>query len=170
MNTNKRFKSNSDKTLVLIRHAHRDASIREKDNGLSKKGLKQAVLLVDTFKNIYSPDSNTAFLASPKKRCQETVEGVAEASHSTVVIEPLLSEQESHESHEDFKKRIHKFLDNWAQDGESLTFACTHGDWLPLAMKLIFNISTDFEKASWAEIALEQQEPILRFRTERVGT
>ncbi len=92
------------KVIILIRHAHRDNSIRELDNGLSDKGYKQVEVLKKWLPyqiKQFEPSSCVA-LTSPKKRCVETVTPVARRSLAELEIWDELDEQIDSETQEKF--------------------------------------------------------------------
>jgi phosphohistidine phosphatase SixA len=77
-----------------VRHAHRDTSLgRERDNGLSPKGEKQADLFTKWATRDLPLDS-TVVASSPKRRCFETVD----ALRRPVRIWASLGEQQAKES------------------------------------------------------------------------
>ncbi len=147
------------KTLILVRHAHRDTTDRELDNGLSARGKEQMQSFTEGFIAEYAgryKDAPTLF-ASPKARCIETLEGLSRKYKTKIHIEPMLGEPTNTESHQDYIKRIHSYLDQLlaSRDLAAVTVLCSHGDWLPFALKHLTGIEADFEKGSWARIKLE---------------
>lgn len=137
-----------------MRHAHRDTSEREADNGLSEKGHKQALLLGKHWEKLLQGKS-FVLLSSPKKRCQETLAPLAEALSSSVKICPELDEQSSSEGEVKFNKRIREFLSSWDHsDSEShaTTVACSHGDWLPQAIALATGEFVSLKKGAFVVI------------------
>jgi len=109
--------------LFLVRHAHRDTSNREDDNGLSDKGRDQAKTLVSLFQKKIDPKggkksgSKIVLLSSPKKRCIETLTPFSKKMDVTITIDPNLDEQRSGESSGQFEKRVASFL-KFVQDLE----------------------------------------------------
>jgi broad specificity phosphatase PhoE len=144
-------RSKIQKSLVLIRHAHRDTDRKEQDNGLTEKGRKQAEITARTLARIFD-DSQPVFLSSPKKRCVETLTPLAEVFNSKVHRNSLLTEQEGDESILQLNARVQKFLDEWIQSPDEVTIICSHGDWLPVAVELLVKAPCDFKKGGWAEI------------------
>lgn len=68
---------------ILIRHAHRDTADRAQDNGLSKKGREQAKRLRKYFEERFPEgEGDLVLVTSPKKRCVETIEPIAESCTS----------------------------------------------------------------------------------------
>src|SRR5262245_33981006 len=68
------------KTLILIRHGHRDNSRRELDNGLTEKGQSQAKNIRRFFAERFSGDEigkGLWLVSSPKVRCMETLQPTA---------------------------------------------------------------------------------------------
>src|SRR5271170_829167 len=94
--------------LIVVRHAHRDKSEgRESDNGLSAKGRKQAAKILEHFKKEYSGLQSLRILSSPKKRCVETVQSIAEVMKTKVHTSSLLDEGP------ELEDRARKFLSDW---------------------------------------------------------
>lgn len=139
------------KQLILMRHAHRDTSHRESDNGLSEKGLKQATLLGKHWEKLLS-GKPFALLSSPKKRCQETLAPLADALGAKVKISALLDEQASTEGDVKFNRRIRDFLTAWDESENLITIACSHGDWIPQAIALLTGEIITLKKGGFAII------------------
>jgi broad specificity phosphatase PhoE len=155
-----------NKTLILIRHAHRDTSNRELDNGLSAKGKDQAKFLKRFFAERFSPDDTRQglwLLASPKKRCFETLEPIAKHAESTIDRNPDLDEGQNGESIEAMTKRVQHFLHEWHQHQAGITVACSHGDWLPIAVSELLGFGHEMKKGSWFEVELENSQPQLKW-------
>jgi 8-oxo-(d)GTP phosphatase len=145
-----------DKTLVIIRHAHRDKDKGgREDNGLSKKGKRQAQEIAKYFKKKFSDEEKPSIFSSPKLRCVETVEPIAEETKTRIMTSPLLDESEE-ESPEKFDKRMQDFLDLWSASEAPLTIACSHGDCIPVMLQKISGNELDLKKGGWAEITLEK--------------
>lgn len=146
------------KTLVLIRHAHRDTSQRALDNGLSEKGREQARWLKRFFTERFKVESFNDGLwiaSSPKLRCLETVMPMAKAVGRSVDPHPDLDEQGARESRGAFELRIQSFLREWENSEVAIAIACSHGDWLPLAIHRVLGISGEMKKGSWFEVETE---------------
>ncbi|MCC7441095.1 MAG: histidine phosphatase family protein [Bdellovibrionales bacterium] len=143
-----------EKVLVLVRHAHRDTADVNQDNGLSSKGRDQAERLMDTFRKRFPDARNVALLSSPKKRCQETFNSIARGSASKVSVDPRLDEGASAESNQMFESRVQAFLDWWRHEGPETLIACSHGDWIPVALFLLTGARAEIHKAAWCEIQL----------------
>lgn len=143
------------KTLVLIRHAHRDNSKREVDNGLDEKGKEQAKALKKFFTERFSKSDLNGGLwlvSSPKLRCVETLQPIAKAIDQAVDRHPGLDEQSDKESLKAFEGRVHSFLHEWMESKVSLTLLCSHGDWLPLATERLLGFHQSFKKGAWLEM------------------
>lgn len=143
------------KTLVLIRHAHRDTSNRELDNGLSDKGKDQAKDLRRFFSDRFDQaelKDGLWLVSSPKKRCLETLNPIAKLLDRTVDIHPGLDEASMRESTASFTSRIEQFLREWQQSKAALTLLCSHGDWLPMAVNHLLGIHQEFKKGGWLEV------------------
>jgi broad specificity phosphatase PhoE len=160
--------------LILVRHAHRDTSSREADNGLSEKGREQAKELVSVFKKRIGKDSlknsfkdaltgaKIVLLSSPKKRCIETLTPFSKKIEVNVTIDPSLDEQKPEETLGNFEKRITSFL-KFVQDldqenkkksksSDLHIFICSHGDWLPIALQKLVGVVIDMKKGGVAEV------------------
>jgi len=144
------------KTLVLIRHAHRDTQVRSADNGLSPKGLRQTEALTGFFKRRHEAMNwdleSGLFVSSPKKRCLETLQPLAGTLNQKVTLNSDLIEQESGESFVQLQSRIENFLEWFKDRGPSWCLACSHGDWIPLALHATLKMDLEIKKASWLEL------------------
>lgn len=163
---------NERKTLILVRHAHRDTTYKEEDNGLSVKGIQQASILTEEIKNQLSklPLSQTALseillLSSPKRRCIETLQPLEHFLKTPILIHPLLGEQLHREDSFQFQKRIQTFFDQWIEKNPPLTIICSHGDWIPLAIKLLVGAEREINKGEWIQIDFNQ--PLHQFTLAR---
>lgn len=141
------------KLLILIRHAHRDISEHESDNGLSEKGLKQALLLAEYWKKQLN-EKLVVLLSSPKKRCRETLAPLAKALEAKVKICKDLDEQLSTEGSTKFNKRIQTFLKDWEGSEDLITIACSHGDWIPQAIAMATGENVSLKKGAFAMISI----------------
>lgn len=151
----------STKTLVIIRHAHRDKSQgRDIDNGLSEKGLKQAKRATQYFERRYG-GTRPKVMSSPKVRCVETVLAIADFSKKRIEISELLDEQHEGEAQRAYKKRIDEFLRWWREEGPPLTVISSHGDWIPQFLKDATGAWIDLKKGGWAELEIIDKSPNL---------
>ena len=146
------------KKLILIRHAHRDISDRGADNGLSEKGRAQARALAEHFLAQYDGKKAGSFrmLSSPRRRCVETIQDIADEAHVKIELSRLLVEQEDGESARDLETRVKEFLAWWRNEAPKFTLICSHGDWLPLALSFLIGGAVDFKKGAWAEVTLDE--------------
>lgn len=140
------------KTLVFIRHAHRDTAVRSRDNGLSDKGKNQAKALKKYFVSRFDHPESLWLVSSPKKRCQETLGPIAGVGPYEIDVHPDLDEQGSGESSQKLEERVQHFLNEWRQAPQEITLVCSHGDWLPIAVSQLLGIRCDFKKGGWLEI------------------
>ncbi len=143
------------KTLVLVRHAHRDNSKREVDNGLDEKGREQAKALKKFFSERFSKDElgkGLWLVSSPKLRCIETLQPIAKSMDRAVDVHPSLDEQSARENLKAFEARIQGFLREWMESKVLLTVLCSHGDWLPLAAQQLVGVPQSFKKGAWLEL------------------
>jgi broad specificity phosphatase PhoE len=152
-----------EKTLILIRHAHRDTSERDLDNGLSKKGMIQARNLAKKFERL-SVTEPVLLLSSPKLRCIQTLDPIAKLSQVPIEKNALLIEKDESERMSHLQARVDHFLNIWKKSKSPITLVCSHGDWLPLAFQGLLGIEAEFKKGSWAEISWNGFKPLLRFR------
>jgi broad specificity phosphatase PhoE len=144
------------KTLVLIRHAHRNVDDSLKDNGLSERGQDQVKKMVKFYKNRFEA-SKAAFFSSPKKRCIETISPVAkEAQAKLANVDERLDEHGPGENSALFFARMEEFLDVWKYEGEALTVICSHGDWIPYAVQKLTGREISLKKCGWVEIEYEE--------------
>lgn len=150
------------KTLVLIRHAHRDNMVRSRDNGLSDKGCEQARWLKKYFYKRFDERTGVWLVSSPKIRCVETLEPIAKDGGYEVDQHPDLLEQGAAETMAKFEGRIQHFLKEWAGSPQPLTVVCSHGDWLPLAAGELLGVEIDFKKGAWLEVEYESGKSFLR--------
>lgn len=143
------------KTLILIRHGHRDTTQRQIDNGLDDKGREQAKAIKRFFTSRFETDGAKEGLwlvSSPKLRCVETLLPLAKALDRSVDIHPSLDEGSIREEGKLFEARIKTFLREWIQSKVEVTVLCSHGDWLPLAVHQLLGLYVDPKKGSWLEI------------------
>lgn len=146
------------KTLILIRHAHRDNTQRELDNALSEKGREQAKLIKRFFTERFSKDElgkGLWLVSSPKIRCVETLQPIAKVMERQVDVHPGLDEASARESIKAFETRIQSFLHEWQESKIPMTILCSHGDWLPTAVGQLMGIQQDFKKGAWLELETE---------------
>jgi broad specificity phosphatase PhoE len=158
----------AESTLVLVRHAHRDTSHKDLDNGLTSRGKKEAQFLAQVLPQQYDL-RNSLFLSSPKQRCIETILPLAKTAKQEVQIESLLDEQSHHETSGDLHRRIEKFLKQWKKrefkQNPQIIVACSHGDWLPLAVEFLTGAQSDFDKGGWIGIDINEGQTYFRFRS-----
>lgn len=156
------------KKLLLIRHAHRDTSERDADNGLSVKGRRQAYEIGEHFKKHFAA-SRPLIIASPKLRCIETLNGIAAHTSSPIKTSPLLLEHQPKEPAEGLVQRAREFARWWLLEGPSLTVICSHGDFLPAVTETLTGARTEFKKGAWAEISLHRGTPLLMWMIQGFG-
>ncbi len=138
-------------TLLVIRHAHRDVQNPRDDNSLSPRGHKQSKALSKAILERWGPSCPWTLISSPKLRCQETLECLAESLKTDVIIDPDLDEQSYNESNRDMTDRIDRFLTkilSKTDDEKPYFFAlCSHGDWIPLFQELVMGQGEAISKA-----------------------
>ncbi len=138
-----------EKILVLVRHAHRDTSLgREKNNGLSKKGKKQAKLLCKYFEDFHFKDLKPLFVSSPSKRCVETLEPLAKSYGLAIQNQAWLWEGGN------LEEKVLRFTKWWIEKAPPLVVASSHGDLIPLFLSRSVGSMLDLEKGGFAELHL----------------
>lgn len=155
-----------NKTLILIRHAHRETIDRELDNGLSGKGRDQAKSLKRFFAGRFSHQEMKQGLwlvSSPKRRCLETLDPIARAVERRIDIHPGLDEQRAQESVASLTERVQRFLHDWSRHQVPLTVVCSHGDWLPHAAHHLLGVFQEVKKGSWLEIGWDSERAFLKW-------
>ena len=151
------------KTLIVVRHAHREKDMgREVDNGLSGKGRKQAERIRKLYQRRYD-QSAPHILSSAKVRCVETVMPIANLTGAEVHTSDWLMEKDGirPESEKAFRQRVLEFLEWWKRDAPELTVACSHGDWIPEFFVASVGAAIDLAKGGWAELGLKNGDPTL---------
>lgn len=143
--------------LILLRHAHRDTSDRNLDNGLDAKGWRQAERLLEYFTEYLKSWDSVTFCSSPRLRCQETLQKIAAHFDKEIQIDPLLEEQRPDEDSKQLQARIQSFLSRWASNPEPV-IACSHGDWIPYAVQSSVDALIDIKKAGWVELSHSQDQ------------
>ena len=147
-----------NKTLIIIRHAHRDTSKgQEVNNGLSDKGRRQVRKLFDFFFERYPDYEKPVLITSPKKRCVETLEPLARKLERKIHLEKDLEERSSEETSAEFKRRVRRFAKHWLQQKEKLTVISSHGDWIPVFLKELIGVSVHLQKGGWIEIVMNEK-------------
>lgn len=119
------------KRLYLVRHAHRAVTDRSLDNGLTDKGREQSLRIRDWFARSGLPPPKI-LLTSPRTRCRETLEPLALALGTRLIVDAGLEEQREDESAAGLGARVLKWLEAWLASDSEMTIACSHGDWIPL--------------------------------------
>lgn len=151
--------------LVLIRHAHRETDQgREKNNGLSTKGLKQAQRLSKRLTPWIAQRAAKAgtkapgvqLISSPALRCQETLAPLAKALKCKIALEPRLGEDN------DVSGRAQVLLSQWrlaVKDGPAarVTVWSSHGDLLPVVFGLAIGREIEFRKGAYAVLSLSHE-------------
>ncbi|MBL0349280.1 MAG: histidine phosphatase family protein [Elusimicrobia bacterium] len=143
-------------TLLILRHAHRSLSHPGLDNGLSAKGREQARLILKLFKSFFGRPSNTLLLSSPKKRCLETLRPIAKLTGVRMGTDDRLLEQRPAETHNQFEDRVRRFINEQRKAASPLTVVCSHGDWVPVALRLATGGRMRLKKGGWAQVEFEK--------------
>ena len=156
-----------NKTIVFIRHAHRDTEQRHIDNGLSEKGLKQAKRIAQFFdvrfdKMSFEP-KELLLVSSPKLRCLQTLKPIEVIARTQIKVSEDLLEAQQGETFDDLTARVSGFLKWWKAEGPALTLICSHGDWLPLAVHQLLGSVVYFKKGGWLELDWHEGQAHLRW-------
>ena len=149
-----------NKTLVIIRHAHRNKSEgREIDNGLSAKGRKQARALAKIYSKMFKKMRPVTY-SSPKLRCIETVEPIATKRNVPVQILDSLNEALTTS---ELRRKINDFDAFWRANDAKLMVVSSHGDWIPAYVKKVTGAEIDLDKGGWLQIEMITDRPQLRW-------
>ncbi len=153
-------KSGTGRTLILIRHAHRDKNLgQSSDNGLSEKGKKQADALTQQLRHLLENEQVT-LATSPKARCVETLDPLATALNIELCRDELLLEQGNHEGAGELASRVMEFLKGWKRSDERVTAICSHGDWIPIATESLTGKPIDLKKSGFVVITVKSGKPV----------
>jgi broad specificity phosphatase PhoE len=149
------------KTLIIIRHAHRNKASkspingdRETDNGLSAKGIKQAEVAAKFYKKRFGK-TRAKLLSSPKKRCIETLTPLSRLLRAEIEVDASLDEAQRVE---DLQKGIARFTRRWAASSDPLTVISSHGDWIPEYLRAITGQPIELDKGGWVQIESDGDE------------
>jgi broad specificity phosphatase PhoE len=129
---------------LYIRHAHRETFDRELDNGLSDKGIHQCERLVNVLGAYEPPFRPNLVLTSPKLRCWETAQFVAEWAGVEVKELAELDEQQGKESRPNFEKRVISIAQKLKPRGGMAVVS--HGDVLNLLSWHFGNVNVGIKK------------------------
>lgn len=148
--------SENIRRLFLLRHAHRDEADYGRDNGLSEKGLKQAQEVADALQQKLKA-SPARLESSPKRRCLETLEPLAQKLGVSFEVSDELEERRSDEDTRALEGRIQSKIQSWAESKEPVSLFCSHGDWIPIALKQILDIEYQIKKAHWVALDFDSE-------------
>lgn len=139
--------------MILVRHADRDTSQgNTQDNSLSAKGRKQADTLACEISEYFTGSAAVSLYSSPKRRCLETLQPLAKIRNAQITVDPRLDEQGRNEALITFENRVHDFVTDLRQVTNGLTVVCSHGDWIPIFLRMINEEVRDLRKGEWIEI------------------
>lgn len=138
----------------MIRHAHRETHNRELDNGLSDKGQTQAEASAKILHKQYSA-CKPNFLSSPRQRCVETAFLIAKKFGGSVQIDEALTEKALTEESRNFRVRVQKWIRDFEAMSTPFLIACSHGDWIPTALKFMLEEEIQLRKSAWVVLDLE---------------
>ena len=77
---------------------------------------------------------------------------IATIGNYEIDVNPDLDEQANNEQLAKFEQRVQHFLKEWLQMPHEITLACSHGDWLPMAVFHLLGVRCDFKKGAWLEL------------------
>ncbi len=147
---------------MIVRHAHRFKNpSREADNGLSPKGIGQAEKIVTFFQKRFK-SGGVAIVSSPKMRCLETVQPLANLKRRRIKTLAILDEGG------DLPKKAAEFLNWWKIQKTPRLVICSHGDWIPVFLKAAIGAEVDMKKGAWAELELDSGEIQLRWLLQKL--
>lgn len=155
------MKQKFDKHLYITRHAHRDTSDRELDNGLTEKGHQQAKALGSYLEKVLKAEKGVHLESSPRQRCQETLAPLAQSLGQKLKINSQIDETGRNETRADVRNRIQKFTSDWKSKGPEHLVICSHGDIIPELTDLLLQSSIELNKGGLLEIKLAGKEVIL---------
>jgi broad specificity phosphatase PhoE len=141
-----------ERVLILIRHAHRSLKDPAADNGLSEKGEKQAKRFRKDFLREFGREARPRLLSSPKRRCVETLTPLAKRLGRAVKTDSDLRERDPGETPAIFRARVGRFLRGLRWRPGRLIVLSSHGDWAPLALRILTGARARFAKGGWAWI------------------
>jgi broad specificity phosphatase PhoE len=139
-----------EKILIIVRHAHREVINPLEDNGLSEKGHKQARKILKHFKSSCGKVPIT-LMSSPRTRCQETIEPIAEFLKQKITISNDLDEG-AQTKFGRLEKRIEDFKKWCIERAPEMTLICSHGDWIPAFFEHTIGQALELKKAGWATL------------------
>jgi broad specificity phosphatase PhoE len=148
------------KTLVIVRHAHRDTANRSLDNGLTKKGKRQARRLLAYYK-IRFPKVKPLIVSSPKKRCVETIQPAADYAGAPLVLDRALLDVALPKGRFSPPARVAGFLHWWRKEAPETVVVCSHGGWITAALRALTGADLELKKGGWAEVELAGGRPRL---------
>jgi len=134
---------------LLVRHAHRHKVLDNDDDPLSEKGRRQAKDLVRFLKaQGLKPER---IVSSPKQRCFETAEFLAEWAKVEIEVDKLLLEQQSFEDSQDFRARVSQMAKSLRSSVPTAWVG--HGDFMPLVLEELGHPAHELKKGDlfWLE-------------------
>ncbi len=156
--------SRQSKTLIIVRHAHRDIvdSDRETDNGLSDKGKRQAKKIQKYFRERFKKET-PLLISSPKRRCIETLEPIAKKKKIEIAEHALLDEGG------DLRTKVKNFIKQVEQKPDPIVMVCSHADWIDTFFDEMIGINSSLQKGGWLELSLESGQPRLTWMLQSVA-
>lgn len=137
--------------IFLFRHAHRNVFNPLDDNGLSEKGLKQVNILTEVLSSQYELKT-AVFYSSPRLRCQQTLQPLAQKLSLSLHEEPLLDEAAKQKI--PLHERVLTFVNQIKKTPEQTFVICSHGDWIPVFFSVTMGSELHLRKSGLAIIEL----------------
>ena len=72
------------------------------------------------------------------------------------------------ESEKEFRIRVKTFCESWIGCKDDLTIACSHGDWIPVAIEYMVELQTDLKKGGWTEFTITDGKPTLKYLIQKM--
>lgn len=130
---------------MILRHAHRNKLPNAAaDNGLSQIGKKQALAIETHFRKIFPSSVRVLFASSPKLRCVETIQPLADGF--PIEIWKDLDEGGG------LLSKAKALFDSLKQVDAEVVVICSHGDVIPVVGEVICGIPLSLEKGGWARL------------------
>ena len=132
-------------TLYVVRHAHAGRRSNwtgdDRTRPLSDRGELEAKSIATTIDQRRTQGATPRVLASPARRCLQTVQPLAAQSGADVVEDVRLFEGAS-------RDEIATLLDDvtGTSTGDDVTVVCSHGDVIPILLELLVDAGMEPER------------------------
>lgn len=121
--------------IYLFRHGQKAMDFTG-DPDLTTEGHAQAMKILDKVLKNELPRP-TELWVSPKKRTLSTFRPLAQQLDLALQTQDCLLEQKSDENLSEFRERIRKLMDSFAERPDAVIFMCSHYDFLVESMAVI---------------------------------